>query len=486
MKFLDKKYRSIFSLLQVGVASISIFLFYILIKNHFGLEYLGYFSLISGFLSFLTIFGTQISGNLLHAIPMYKKNEDISSYFSNSFLLNVLISICLFGVFYFLQGFVKNWFHFDVDISRYFFFIVIIGTLSILNNTFIFFNDSINKIIQRNLISITSNFLLVPIFLVLLNFIEGFSAVLYALAIQQFIQFSLFIYFYLKEFKFIFGKLIISLDFQLREGYFVNNLLIVLADLFTKIFVSRFLGFKDLGTYELISKIFIQFKTAVSVILYPKMIDIIRIDKGEICDKNLRIKMVVRSMRDNSQGIILVLNLFLYFTVLIVYFMPYVFGMISVDSRGLYIIFYSFLFSHLSISMLPVYFLFQGLGKIGTLNHYHLTYLLTLLFFYITFRAFQEVNIHTFGLMLNGSLFVSSLILYVHAKFKYTYKIGDLFFLNHFKGSYFLITLIFSILILNFHYCLSYLFSMAILGVIFIAVWVVINFKKVKAVAFNL
>jgi O-antigen/teichoic acid export membrane protein len=483
------KYSSLLSFLQVFITSACLFLIYFNIKSKFGIEFLGLFSLVSSFLSFITIFGSGISGRLLHKIPTLVNDNEISIEMSNSIALNFTISVILNGGIYCFRNQLVTLLNSEFTTLNYiiqiFPLLLFISFMTIISNTFIFFNDAINKIYLRNLVSIFSNITLLISFFFFHLFGFGFNSVFYALGVQQFVQLLLYLFIYLKKYKFIFSRVICKNLFDFKESYFLNNFLIIFTDLITKFFISRFFGLKDLGLYEFTTKIFLQFKTVIAVVLYPMVIEIIKNVNNGISPNLQHIKFIVFKMRDHSQGISLILNLLLYFIVILFFILTF-----NSDSgwseNKLRIIFISFFYAHLSIVMLPGYFLVQGLGEIRILNYYHLAYLILFVILSSLFPLVLKIDIFILNVILITSLLLSYLVLYLVLKYKYEFHLREILNFNPFTGSHILLTCSLSVGILFVDHNVFYLKIVSAVIIIIIMSWLLVNIKKVFRLFFEI
>lgn len=408
------KNDSISSFFQSIVSALSIGVIYFLIIKYLGNESLGIYSLVIGFFSFFSIFGTGVSGTLLRYLPpLDKLNESklVSNLLNTALILNGLIGLFFVFLFILLRIEIVHYYFIDlsksIDFFTFFNLSLITFFINIFNTTFLFYFDGIQLINVRNKIVIVSSVVLLVIFLVLLIFDFGLISIFYALLAQSISQ--LFSYLYKVQrigHKFNVEFQNISKFFNYGNKFQLLNLIIAFQDFIIRHLISRYFNLGSVGIYEVLSKIFIQIKSLITLMVYPVLPKITRsFYNGE---EKSELGIHFSKMKD----FIFIFGTFIFssfFSSGALFLLWFYKNDIKVLNDSLIIFSTISLANFIGLLTVPMYYFIQGIGNIKNLIFYHSICTLISIFFYYNFS--EEIEIKYFNFPFLFAMIIASIYL---------------------------------------------------------------------------
>jgi O-antigen/teichoic acid export membrane protein len=408
------KNDSISSLFQSIVSALSIGVIYFLIIKYLGNESLGIYSLVVGFFSFFSIFGTGVSGTLLRYLPPLDKLIEsilVSNLLNTALILNGLIGLLLLFLFILFRIEIVHFYFIDlsksIDFSTFFNLSLITFFINIFNTTFLFYFDGIQLINVRNKIVIVSSIVLLVIFLGLLNFDFGLISIFYALLAQSISQLFSYVYKVLSlGHKFNFKIQSISKFFNYGNKFQLLNLIIAFQEFVIRHLISRYFNLGSVGIYEVLSKIFIQIKSLITLMVYPVLPKITRSFYNG--DEKAELGIHFSKMKD----FIFIFGTFIFssfFSSGALFLLWFYKNDIKTLNDSLIIFSTISLANFIGLLTVPVYYFIQGIGNIKNLIFYHSICTLISIFFYYSFS--EEIEIKYFNIPFLFAMIICSIYL---------------------------------------------------------------------------
>lgn len=275
---MDKKILNItFSLLEYVIGAIALFLQYRLMIKVLGISSLGLWSLSLTLMSLTSVGTSGFSGSVVRYIAIYKVKSDnkidklietveITVALISIVLISVLLLLLYFGGAYFLTIV-------ELEIIKQIIPLIIVGFfISTLSGVHLQALDGLQLIYVRNMINILSKISYLMITYVLI-YNYGIIGISMAFVISASVTLLLSIFF-IK--KYVPTKQIILLRFDneiFKElfnygiNFQISSLAQVIYDPLTKILIKKFGGIEYVGLYELASKILVQARQLIVVVV---------------------------------------------------------------------------------------------------------------------------------------------------------------------------------------------------------------------------
>lgn len=429
------KNDSFSSFLQSISSSITIGIIYFLILKYLGKDSLGVYSLIVGFFSFFSIFGTGVSGTLLRYLPpLDKKLESnvVANLLNSALILNGLIGLIILLLFILFKIEIVQFYFIDLfksnDFQTYFNLSLIIFYLNLFNTTFLFYFDGIQLIHVRNKIVITSSIILLLTFLTLLYLKYGLMSIFIGLLAQSISQLMYYVYKVLKlNHKFKLKIRSWSIFYSYGNKFQFLNIIIAFQEFIIRHLITRFFNLASVGIYEIISKIFIQLKSLITLLVYPVLPKITKSfykkeSSSELFFLFLKMKNFIFHF-----GSIVFSTFFSIGTLSLVWFFKddltsfndtiVIFSTISIAN-------------YIGLLTVPIYYFIQGIGMIRKLIFYHSICTFVSIILYYFFNKTLEIKYFNIPFLF-AMIICSSYLLYSFNKIAKFDFFGKLNF-NHF------------------------------------------------------
>lgn len=275
---MDKKILNIaFSLSEYVIGAIVLFLQYRLMIKVLGISSLGLWSLSLTLMSLTSVGTSGFSGSVVRYIAIYKakSNIKIDRLIETVEITVALISVVLIGILIVLLKYFGLYFFTiaELEVLNRIIPLIVAGFfISTLSGVHLQALDGLQLIYLRNIINIFSKFsYLVLTYILIYNY--GIMGISLAFIISAFITILLSIFFIRKYvptkriFLLRFDGEVFKELFNYGINFQISSLAQVIYDPLTKILIKRFGGIECVGLYELASKILIQARQLIVVVV---------------------------------------------------------------------------------------------------------------------------------------------------------------------------------------------------------------------------
>ena len=266
--------NSLFSVLQVIVASVSFAFIYYEIVSNLGKTQLGVWSVITAIPMAAAVFGSGVSGCILRYIPIYVSKDDSKAFNEilwSGVVFNFLLGIIALGFGY---AFSVPILHFLFGVKSLPVFYVIFFRVALTTFLINFVSSVLLNALDGLLLTHVKNQILIVgslvISVVVFFFLKPFGLIslFYAQLLQSIITILLTIYkltscriFNIKFFCINSKYLKIFLTFG--QGFHLISFSVLLFEPVTKFFLARYFNLETVGIYEFVNKFILQIRTLI-------------------------------------------------------------------------------------------------------------------------------------------------------------------------------------------------------------------------------